>query len=109
MTDNAVLAAARYFAAVWADLGPNLPDDYDCHLTCTEADALAGLFQACGMDDAADSLLAAHAAHDDEGDAHYRGGEDCGPCGGTGGPTVAQNCIYCGGSGRVEPAGLTAS
>jgi hypothetical protein len=64
-------AAARHFTEVWAELGPNLPDDFACHLTCTEADALAGLFRNCWMSDTADAVLAAHAAYDYVGDAHY--------------------------------------
>jgi hypothetical protein len=27
---------------------------------------------------------------------------DCGPCEGTGGPTLGQSCIYCGGTGKVR-------
>jgi len=72
---DAILAGhARHFADVWAELGPDLPDDYDCHLTCAEADSLCELLRAAGHRAAGDSVLAAHAAHDDEGDGHYIGG-----------------------------------
>lgn len=45
------------------DIGPAL--------TCSEADALRGMFIAAGEDQWAAELLDAHAAEDDEGDAHY--------------------------------------
>lgn len=47
------------------DLGP--------HLTCAEANALALLFEALGLDDLAVALIEGHSEDDDEGDLHYRG------------------------------------
>ncbi len=67
------LDAASRFAETWAELLMALPDDYDCHMTCTEADAAAALLSAFGDEGAAQQVLAGHAAHDDEGDAHYQG------------------------------------
>jgi hypothetical protein len=69
--DAELAAAAREFAGVWAELGPCLPDDYACHMTCAEADTLCELLRAAGHRAAGDSVLAAHAAHDEPGDGHY--------------------------------------
>lgn len=62
--------AVTSFLGTWADLLASLPDDYDCHLTCVEADTAVGLLQAFGFDGTAAELLQAHAEHDDEGDQH---------------------------------------
>jgi hypothetical protein len=69
--DAVLAAAARHFAATWAELARDLPDDYDCHMTCGEADAMAGLLRSAGHKTAGDSVLAGHAAHDVPGDGHY--------------------------------------
>ncbi len=47
------------------DLGPAL--------TCTESDALSELLRALGLQNHAETLEAAHAADDEEGDAHWEG------------------------------------
>ena len=69
--DRHILRAAAAFAETWAELAPALPDNYACHMTCAEADTLAVLLRAAGQRAAGDSVLAAHAAHDDPGDGHY--------------------------------------
>lgn len=47
-------------------------------LTCTEAEALAGLFRAVGLAEAAKNWVEGHAREDDCGDAHCRcGGDRC--------------------------------
>jgi hypothetical protein len=64
--------AVTEFTRVWGELAESLPHDYDCHLTCTEAEALAGLFRVVGASDAADAILAAHAEFDEPGEAHHK-------------------------------------
>ena len=66
------LTAVSYFAETWRELLADLPDSYTCHLTCAEANAAADLYRALGDEDTAASLLAAHAAYDEDGDEHYR-------------------------------------
>lgn len=70
--ESGVAAAARAFCETWAELAPDLPDSYGRHLTCGEADTLADLYRAAGDDTRADAIEAAHAAHDQPGDAHYQ-------------------------------------
>jgi hypothetical protein len=67
-------AALAVFLDTWAELLPALPDDYDCHLTCREADAAARLFRVFGYPVTAGDITAAHAAHDTAEDYHYAGG-----------------------------------
>ncbi len=62
--------AARIFVMVWAELLVSLPDDYDCHLNCSEADAAVELLRVFGYTGSADELARAHAEHDDPGDGH---------------------------------------
>lgn len=64
-------AAASYFAEVWAELIENLPDDYDCQMTCVEANAVVELYRALGSNSTAAGILAAHARYDQDGDQHY--------------------------------------
>lgn len=61
------------FANAWASLGPSLTSDYDCHLTCREAETLADLFRATGDDESADLVISEHASHDEQGDQHWAG------------------------------------
>lgn len=62
------------FADVWSELFPALPDDYGCHMTCTEVEAAAEFLRGHGYPETAGAVLGAHARHDDEGDAHYQDG-----------------------------------
>lgn len=66
-------AVAAAFTGTWAELLPDLPDSYGCELNCAEANAAADLYRALGDDATAASILAAHAAYDEEGDQHYHG------------------------------------
>lgn len=63
----------RYFAETWAELLTSLPDSYDCHMTCAEANAAADLYRAIGDEGTARAIVAAHAEHDEDGDQHWRG------------------------------------
>lgn len=65
--------AARNFADTWYELLVAMPDEYNCEMNCAEANAAADLYRSLGLDDAAAVILAAHAAHDVEGDQHYVG------------------------------------
>lgn len=69
------VAAVEYFAEVWAGLIPDLPDNYDCHLTCAEASAAADFFEAVGRPMDADAVIGSHANYDKPGDEHYDDGE----------------------------------
>lgn len=55
-----------HFAGEWAGLLTTLPDDYDCEMTCAEANAAAGLYRALGDDATAQAVITAHAEHDDD-------------------------------------------
>ena len=48
------------------------------HFTCTEIDTIADALRACGFEADADTIVAAHAEGDEEGDDHY--GEPCDNC-----------------------------
>lgn len=66
---SAAAVAARFvdvFAAAdfAGDVGPRM--------SCTEVDALAGMLRAVGADTAANTWVTAHAAEDQEGDAHHQ-------------------------------------
>lgn len=68
---RAMAGAAEHFAGMWGELITSLPDAYTCHMACAEANAAAGLFRALGDDATADEIIAAHAEHDTEEDAHH--------------------------------------
>jgi len=70
------LAAVRHFAEVWAELIPDLPDNYSYELTCTEANAAFDFFVEMGMPKVADAVIDAHSQRDDPGDEHYDGEGD---------------------------------
>ncbi len=70
--DAAIVAAAEWFGETWAELAMSLVDDYGCTMTCGEAEALTALFRALGLVRLAETVMAQHAAEDDEGDEHYR-------------------------------------
>ncbi|HLJ99532.1 MAG TPA: hypothetical protein VKU39_06445 [Streptosporangiaceae bacterium] len=74
--DAAITSAARSFTETWHELLTGLPDSYDCHMTCGEAEAAADLYRALGDGQAAGAIIAAHAAHDDEGDSHFSGASE---------------------------------
>lgn len=74
MSDQSIEEAARDFVRAWGELATSLPDDYECHMTCTEADTLAELFAVLGETQTAASIIFNHAAHDEPGDTHYQGG-----------------------------------
>lgn len=59
----------HWFLEVWRG---DAAADIAKALTCTEADALAGLLRSCGRTAAALEWINAHACSDEEGDAHYR-------------------------------------
>ncbi|MBO2461568.1 hypothetical protein [Actinomadura violacea] len=66
--------ALRMFLGVWRD--GYLAHDIGTSLACTEAESLAELLTAAGLEDEAKNLIDWHADGDDAGDMHYRGGED---------------------------------
>jgi hypothetical protein len=66
-------AVVSYFADTWAELLRDLPDSYDCHMNCAEANAAADLYRALADDATAAEIIAAHAGHDEDGDQHYHG------------------------------------
>jgi hypothetical protein len=65
------LSAARHFTETWRELAAGLPDDYECHMNCAEANAAADLWRAFGDPGTANALMLAHSAHDEEGDQHW--------------------------------------
>lgn len=71
LREAAGLNAARHFTETWRELVADLPDDYECHMNCAEANAAAGLWEAFGDPGTARALMAAHAARDEEGDQHW--------------------------------------
>jgi hypothetical protein len=73
---GALVTAAAYFAETWAELLESLPDSYDCHLNCPEANAAVEFLTAFGFKTAAGELAKAHAAHDTPEDQHYQGDDD---------------------------------
>ncbi|MEU9871084.1 hypothetical protein AB0C87_24855 [Actinomadura sp. NPDC048021] len=74
-TPEEIALAVVLFTEVWGELAVSLPDDYSCHMTCTEAEALADVFRAGGQDRTAEMILANHAAHDEPDDLHFQGEE----------------------------------
>jgi hypothetical protein len=72
--EGPVIAAAGYFAEVWSELPPSLPDSYGCEMSCSEADVAADLYRALGDEATADAIITAHAEHDVDGDAHWTSG-----------------------------------
>ncbi|MBO2461567.1 hypothetical protein [Actinomadura violacea] len=66
--------SAAAFARTWAQ--GELADEVATALTCDEAEALAELFHAAGLQDAAKTWMDSHAAGDYPEDRHYRGRED---------------------------------
>ena len=58
------------FVDVWAALITTIAADPQCLMTCDEADALADLMYVAGRADAADDMLAEHAALDEPGSGH---------------------------------------
>ncbi|MFE0775712.1 hypothetical protein [Streptomyces sp. NPDC058861] len=72
------LNAAAELAERWQHLAPSLPDDYECHMTCGEADSMADLLDAFGYIGAAEYLREVHADHDDDcDDVHHTPCDDC--------------------------------
>lgn len=67
------MRAIEYFAETWRELILDLPDNYDCHMNCTEVNAVADFYRALGDEAAAKAILNAHAQYDEEGDQHYTG------------------------------------
>lgn len=66
-------SVAKYFADTWSELLIDLPDSYDCHMNCGEANAAADLYRALGDNGTAAAIIRAHAEHDEEGDEHWKG------------------------------------
>ncbi|MEV5875776.1 hypothetical protein AB0L75_16375 [Streptomyces sp. NPDC052101] len=62
------MQAAQSFVDEWACLASTLVDDYECHMTCSEAEALAALFRAFGDTFTAEEVMRAHSEKDDEDD-----------------------------------------
>lgn len=69
------VAAAKSFVDAWGS--GDMAGDLGARLTCSEADALAGMLRALGHHERASTWINAHAEDDDCGDAHCR----CGECG----------------------------
>lgn len=57
------------FAETWSELAASLADEYGCHMTCAEADALAALFRSAGHHETADIIIERHAALEEEPEA----------------------------------------
>jgi hypothetical protein len=68
---NERASVLQYFLETWRELFLDLPDSYSCHMNCTEANAIAELYEAFGEPRTAKAILAAHAEHDEEGDQHW--------------------------------------
>lgn len=66
---SALEDAARAMCEAFAESDTQV--DIGPHLTCAEADLMAEVFRAAGLDRAAAYLIEGHAAEDDAGDAHY--------------------------------------
>lgn len=62
--------AVQHFADIWRELLLDLPDNYSCTMTCTEAEAAAGLYRSLGDNSTADQIIKAHAEYDGPGDQH---------------------------------------
>ena len=62
-------AAATTLAEVLSD--PMTAGDAGPAFTCNEAEAIAEVMRAVGLDEAAEAWIAGHAAGDDEGDDHH--------------------------------------
>lgn len=60
--------ALEHFTRVWSDR--YLAADLAATLTCEEADSLADVLHTAGHHEAAETWIKAHAAGDDEDDAH---------------------------------------
>ena len=64
------VTAAEAFVKGWAELAISLPGDYDCYMTCTEAELMSDLLAAFGQTEAAELVLQYHTEGDVPGDAH---------------------------------------
>jgi hypothetical protein len=71
MSDHERTTAIVDAAERVADVLPEALADNAHRFTCRELDALVALIRAVGDDETADDILAAHAADDEPGDAHY--------------------------------------
>jgi hypothetical protein len=67
---SSTAAAAARFVDVFA--AADFAGDVGPRMSCTEVDALAGMLRALGADTAANTWVTAHAAEDQEGDAHHQ-------------------------------------
>lgn len=69
------------FVGTWTDSGLayELVSDYQCTLTCEEADSLADLLTAYGDTEGAQLILSEHAAYDECGHAHHTCPDCTGP------------------------------
>lgn len=65
--------AAEAFVEMWTDSGlaSELITDYDCTLTCGEANAFAALMRSFNYENTADQIIADHAEDDDCGAEHH--------------------------------------
>ncbi|MFD7336697.1 hypothetical protein ACFV98_11920 [Streptomyces violascens] len=68
ITAREQMQAAQTFIDQWACLASTLVDDYECHMTCSEAESLAALFRAFGDTFTAEEVMRAHSEKDDEED-----------------------------------------
>lgn len=67
------LRAVRNFLVTWEHLLNSLHHDYDCTLTCAEAEALCELLRAHGRAEDAAWIMSLHESSDEEGDDHFQG------------------------------------
>lgn len=63
--------AAELFVKDWMELFVSLHGDYDCTMTCSEAESAADLLRAFGRKEAAEAVMEHHTESDEPGDAHY--------------------------------------
>ncbi|MFV0135552.1 hypothetical protein ACLGIH_20410 [Streptomyces sp. HMX87] len=68
---------ARAFVKQWRWVLVELPNGYDCHLNCGEAEAAYALWQVFGDPEAAESLIEQHTEKDECGDSHHECTEAC--------------------------------
>lgn len=73
------MQAAESFVNEWVWLASTLVDDYDCHMTCSEAESLAAPFRAFGDTSTAAEIMRTHSEKDDPEDSHHEGEFTGGP------------------------------
>ncbi|MGW3274939.1 hypothetical protein ACWDFH_26215 [Streptomyces kronopolitis] len=76
-TQQQQVEAAGEFVSTWTELLGSLPADYNCYMTCGEAEAAASLLQAFGEHATAEMVIEEHGQDDDHDDDHHQCTEAC--------------------------------